>query len=254
MTADRVARERAAYDEGQVWQINDSWHRRFPHVFECPNTAKHEKLFRELVASRIPKANVLEIGCGFGDIAESLLRLNPASYLGIDVSEEAVAKASRLSSASADFCVFDIHKPIAGQFNLVFGQSVLHHIDFKEVLMRLYDQNLAPGGLLAFVEPLRGGLLIRSYWRWASGAHTPDEAPLSSKDISWMRSRFERFELLPFNYLSLTAGLVSSKLLKRPNNLATQLADGIDSRLAKYRALHPLFRRCLILISKPEQT
>lgn len=251
MTADRVAREQAAYDEGQVWEINDSWHRRFPHVFQCPNTIRHERHFRELVAAKVPGARVLEVGCGFGDIAEDLLRLAPRSYLGIDVSEEAVAKAARLSGPAAQFRVSDIHRPLPGQFDLVFGQSVLHHINFKDVLPRIYRENLAPGGLMAFVEPLSGGLLFRAYWRWAAGAHTPDEAPLSSRDLAWLRSSFEYLELKPFNYLSLTAGLVSSKVLRHPDNSLTRFSDTVDSKMSCFRAMHPFFRRAIILISKP---
>ncbi|NJL52516.1 MAG: hypothetical protein HC930_10405 [Hydrococcus sp. SU_1_0] len=58
---------------------------------------------------------------------------------------------------------------------MIFGRAILHHLDYQEVLGRLYRDNLNPGGVMIFMEPLGSNLLLRLYWQLAKEAHTPDE-------------------------------------------------------------------------------
>jgi SAM-dependent methyltransferase len=73
-------------------------------------------------------ATVLDVGCGEGLLAEKLKLLPYGSYLGIDISREAIAQAERLSDKRTQFMVAD-----AGDFNppgsfdaIIFNQSLYY--------------------------------------------------------------------------------------------------------------------------------
>jgi SAM-dependent methyltransferase len=246
----RAEREKRAYDEEQVFERSHRWHARFLHVFECPNTRAHEALFEDTVRRAIPGARVLELGCADGAYAEQLLAQGARSVHGIDVSETAVARAreravpERLSFSCADATV-----PIEGRYELIVGRAILHHLDYRELLRRFYEQNLAPGGAMVFVEPLGGNLLIRLFHWVAPRAHTPDERSFLAGDLRWLRATFPAVEIVPFNYLSLPLGLVSSLLFRGADNPMTRVADRCDRWLAR-RAhwLSPQFRQAVVII------
>ena len=249
MSGQRVERERQSYDEGSVWEVNHGWHRRFSHVFECPNTVRYEQLAVEHILERTAGARVLEIGCGFGAMPLRMQDAPPRRYLGLDVSDLAIAKARRQGLPRLfEFEVADAHEPVRGEFDLIFGESVLHHVEFRDVLPRLLRDNMAPGGRMLFVEPLSGGLLFRAYWRLAKGAHTPDERPLNAADLRWMR-QLGHVHVLAFNWASLGAGIVSSLMFKTADNALTRAADWLDERVAGRLSPH-LFRRAILLFER----
>ena len=65
-----VDSERAAYDEGAVFERSDAWNRRVPHVFGAPNTERGEELFAQLIAETVEGGGrVLDVGCGTGETA-----------------------------------------------------------------------------------------------------------------------------------------------------------------------------------------
>ena len=46
--AERVAREKAAYDHGTIHAESSKLHRRFRHVFECPNSQGAERYLDQI--------------------------------------------------------------------------------------------------------------------------------------------------------------------------------------------------------------
>ena len=111
--ATRADREKAAYDEGKVFETSHGWHLRFRHVFECPNTLRAEWVFRERLTRAVLGKRVLELGSGDGAHAESLLAAGADHVRGIDLSERFVALArrrevpGRLEFASGEYLVAD---------------------------------------------------------------------------------------------------------------------------------------------------
>ena len=75
----------------------------------------------DILASRAPYRNVVEVGCGLGYFADLIAqKLGTKSITGVDVSPTAIAKAATLFP-ELTFQVLDITKPLAGQgqFELV---------------------------------------------------------------------------------------------------------------------------------------
>lgn len=248
----RAEREKAAYDEHGVFERSHGWHVRFRHVFECPNTLRNEKRLEERLRLSVAGGRVLDIGCGDGASSEALLALGAAYVLGIDVAETFIAKArAREVPGRLEFVNGDIGSPVEGGFDVVFGRAILHHLDYRGVLERLHESNLRPGGSMIFMEPLGSNLLIRLFHAMARSAHTPDERSFDRSDLGWFRQRFPRLEILPINYLSFPAAIVSSLVFRRADNLVMRLCDRADDWLARHvRRLVPQFRQAIFVIGK----
>src|SRR5918994_4847022 len=92
----QVDSERAAYDEGTVFEQSDAWNQRVPHVFRAPNTERGELLFAQLIAEAVRSGGrVLDAGCGTGQTARQAVKLGPSEVLAIDLSEGFLLDAQR---------------------------------------------------------------------------------------------------------------------------------------------------------------
>jgi tRNA (cmo5U34)-methyltransferase len=91
----------------------------------------------------------LELGVGTGETARRVLGVHPgASLLGIDASEEMLARA-REALPGADLRLGRLEDPLPdGPFELVFSALAIHHLDGpgKEDLFRRIALVLSPGG------------------------------------------------------------------------------------------------------------
>lgn len=249
---ERAERERRAYDEGDIEEVNAAWHDRFPHVFEAPNTRRVERLFDERTRAAVAGRRVIDIGCGFGRSSERLLGFGAAYVRGIDISETAIARArERTVPGRLEFSVDDVTQALDGVYDAVFGRSILHHLDYRGFLERVYADNLAPGGAMLFMEPQGANLLIRTYARLIADAHTPDEQSLMPDDLDWFRRSFADVELVPVNYLSFPVALASSKLLPSADNALLRWCDQADWSLARRPKLRPRFRQTMLVVRKP---
>jgi 2-polyprenyl-3-methyl-5-hydroxy-6-metoxy-1,4-benzoquinol methylase len=250
VNAARAIREATAYDEGDVWENSAQWHQRVHHVLECENTQRAERaMFARMEA--VAGKRALDLGCGPGVVSARLDDLGAGSVLGIDISEKEIRQAVRDygSRPGVSFAVQSADDPVDGRFDLIIGRSVLHHIDFRATLVRLYEQNLAPGGHMVFMEPTSHPFSLL-FHRLVRSAHTADEWPLTPSDLRWMRDRFDNVALLPVNLLSFPAGIVSSFLLSSPDNALMRLADRLDRRLERRPRMTSRGRQALIDITK----
>jgi SAM-dependent methyltransferase len=253
MAATRAEREKLAYDTQGVFERSHGWHVRFKHVFECPNTARHERLLQEKLRAGVAGRRALDIGCGDGASSQALLELGAAYVRGIDISETFIARArARAQPGRLEFENRDVGQPLEGEFDVIFGRAILHHLDWRAALRRLHDANLAPGGFMAFMEPLGTSLLIRAFHLLARGAHTPDERSFMADDLRWLRQSFPGVEILPINYFSFPAAVASSLVLASADNALLRACDRADEWLARTAGfLAPRFRQATIVITKP---
>jgi SAM-dependent methyltransferase len=248
----RAQREKEAYDERGLGALNGNWHNRFRHVFECPNAVHHLETFHGLLAAHAGGRRVLEIGCASGEISERLLAANPAYIYGIDISSAQIEGANkRAIEGVLEFACKDASHGIEGQFDLIFGRSILHHVDYRPLLMRLYRENLGNQGTMIFYEPLGSNPLIRLYHLISRSGHTPDERPLFRGDLAWLKENFANVEVLPANLFSFIVGVPSSFISSRPDNFALRLCDHVDSWTGNNASfLTPCFRVAVIVIRK----
>lgn len=248
----RAERERKAYDEDDVFARNHALKGRFGAVFGCPNTQRLEAFFRGYLADVADKS-VLEVGCGRGDTARALVEAGASYVRGIDIAESMLAEARpHARPGQLEFELADAAAPIEGRFDLVVGRAILHHLDWKVVLARLYADNLAPGGRMVFYEPLGSSPLMQLYWKLATGVHTPDERPFYSRDLAYLRAHFAGFRLHVCNWLSLPVGVASALVGLGPDNPTLVVADRVDGWVERHLpALHGHFRQAIFVIERP---
>ena len=223
-----------------------------PHVHAGPNTVRGEGVARELMAEAVVDGGrALDVGCGDGHSSEAVLEMGAGYVLGIDVAPSMIEKAKEIEQPGRmEFRLVDAHDPIEGQFDLVFGRSVLHHIDFRAFMERTYEQNLAPGGRMAFMEPLAHPMTL-AFHRLVPSAHTPDERPLRPADLRWMRGRFERHACVSDQSPELPGGRRLLVRLQQTDNALMRAADRADRALAR-SALISYYRQGFLVVDKPQ--
>jgi SAM-dependent methyltransferase len=250
---ERAAREQQAYDEGDVDETMARWHGRFPHVFASPNTVRHERIFDRYTEAAVAGQRVVDLGCGPGASSRRLLRFGAARVIGIDVSRHEIEKASAYAlPGKLDFIVGDATRSLNGTFGAIFGRSILHHLDFRGFLPRIYEENLAPGGTMLFMEPLGSNLMVRMYGLLVPSAHTSDEQSLQRDDLEWFKNRFSNISISPINYVTFPAAILTSVVCPRnADNALLRWADRVDERLSRRSRLVHRFRQASIIIRKP---
>lgn len=250
---ERAHSEAKAYDEGRVWEVSSRWHNRVPHVILAPNTIKAEERFHALMAERAHGASVLDVGCGSGFLTAELHAMGASRVYGFDVSEGEVekARAHHGQLQGVTFGVHGVEAPIDGVFDLIVGRSILHHVDFHQVLPTLFERNLAPRGRMLFMEPMSHPMTL-AFHRLVRSAHTPDEWPLKPSDIAWLRTRFDA-KVIPVNLLSFPLGVFSSFFLRPlgPDNPLMRMVDRIDRSLERSTVFQALGRQGIIVIDRP---
>lgn len=250
----RGQREKIAYDVDNSFDtMNHKIHGVLAHVRQSPNTLYGLKLFDNLIGNEVAGRSVLEIGCGTGYLCKKILdELGADRVHGIDVSTRMLDEAYKIQEPGLKFFEHDVHLSWPHKYDVIFGKAVLHHVDYLRVLKGLYENNLNPGGTMVFMEPMAENLLMKLYWKFGTRFHTPDERPFYSKDIQLLKDTFPGFELQPINYLTIPLGVVSSIILKNPNNFITRFADRFDRYVEKkFRSMHSRFRSGIFIIRKP---
>lgn len=252
--AARAKREQMAYDKGRVFEVSDQYHTRFKHIFECPNTLYYRQLFERVLLEKAKGGRVLDVGCGPGGSAQ-YLKLGASYVLGVDISHAFIQRAKKFEQKGRlEFRRHNIEKPLEGQFDLIVGKAILHHVDYRQVLKQLYQNNLAAGGRMLFMEPLGENLLIKLFYRLAPGAHTPDERPFYRSDLIWLTNQFPDISILPFNYFSLVLGALSSLIFASPNNWLLRISDKLDRWVVRnFSFLRPRCRAAIFIIQKPDE-
>jgi SAM-dependent methyltransferase len=101
-----------------------------------------------------PGERILDLGCGPGEL---LTYLTDVEYVGVDVSEEYIARARRSPRDGAEFRVGDATRldPDLKGFDVVLAFGVLHHLSDSQAerLLRSAAAALMPGGRFVSVDP-----------------------------------------------------------------------------------------------------
>lgn len=141
---------------------------------------------------RLEARRVLEIGSGTGETAAYLAANSTAEVVAIDISPAFVAEARRRHVApNLRFERFDLlgdEPPPFGQFDMVCGNGILHHLVVRlpQVLKSLHALTRSGGGL-AFIEPN----FLNPYCAFIFGTKTgrrwarlePDEMAFTPKEL-----------------------------------------------------------------------
>ena len=102
--------------------------------------------------------SVLDLGCGYGDIAH--FYANRCKYVGIDSNESYIEEARRRNAHNdAEFIVGDVSDPEVrsrGPFDLVLMTGVLHHLPNQHVaeVVKGSRELVSPTGRFVAIEPV----------------------------------------------------------------------------------------------------
>ncbi|MBV9655431.1 MAG: class I SAM-dependent methyltransferase [Acetobacteraceae bacterium] len=111
-----------------------------------------------------PDGLVLEIGCGTGALQSSLLRNGHRAYLGIDISEAALARAKKNTDGRSTFLAApaETFEPPGSYDAIVFAETLYYLADPAAQLVR-YSRYLNPDGHLFVSMALTG--LRDGFWK-----------------------------------------------------------------------------------------
>lgn len=228
----RVFREKQAYDCGRVLENSARMHKRFRHVFSCPNTLRGETYFSSVLKKSCANSSVLDFGCYNGHLSRKMLEFKPTKIAGIDISEKGVREGRACSPNSILFMVMDCQKlgfP-DDTFDFVVGRAILHHLDLNSAIGEIH-RVLKPGGKALFYEPLGDNPGAKLFRFLTPKARTLDERPLSRKDILFADQIFNKNCHLAINFFSTLAGMCTSFLPVKSDNFLLRVADWADQKM-----------------------
>lgn len=126
--------------------------------------AAHHAIVAMYYAAHKGAGRVLDVGCGVGTTHDHIAAHGYARYLGIDLSETAIARAAPRAGARAAFRVADAARfETDERFDVIVLNEVLYFVDDRAGLVRRYRDLLAPGGVLV-VSMVVSGVRSLAYW------------------------------------------------------------------------------------------
>lgn len=121
---------------------------------------KHKEWFGDL-----SKKKVLDLGCFSGNYWSMYLAEHSKEYLGIDLSDVAIAKLNdRLKAfpnASAKTIDFLSSSFLENEYDLIYAYGVLHHFENTQILIDKLNEKLAPNGQIISYDPLQTSFPIK---------------------------------------------------------------------------------------------
>jgi ubiquinone/menaquinone biosynthesis C-methylase UbiE len=150
---------------------------------------------------------VLEIGCGTGLFTEKVFNETKAEIIATDLSED-LLEVARKKGLPITFKAEDAMKLSFDNesFDVVFGSSILHHLDFEKSLNEIY-RVLKPGGRLVFAEPnmINPQILVQKnvgfIKEWLGDS--PDETAIVRWSFSKLlrKHNFKKVNIFPYDFL-----------------------------------------------------
>lgn len=151
---------------------------------------------------------ILNPGCGAGEEAV-YLAINGAQVFAFDISNGMLEVARKLAfkfklENSIDFRKMNTEElDYKDQsFDLIFGNSILHHINIKKSAPE-FSRVLKKRGRAVFIEPLFYNPVINYYRRIANIVRTPSEHPLKFSDLAILKKHFGAVRHFEFQFLTL---------------------------------------------------
>lgn len=249
---ERVRREKESYDLGKIGAENI-----FALIpsLDCINQTPARRRFGQLISDYMKSGKykvLLELGSQAWTTWMDFDKYPPQELVCINISESQLAKGVEASIKKIglehliDFQIMDAHslKFPDATFDLVFGGSILHHLNIETAIKEIY-RVLKPGGIIIFEEPLIHNPVGKIVRLLTPQARTLDERPLGVKELRVIDQYF-----ITNNYytqlLDVPCSIISTYFFKNQDNLLTRFSDKIDSFLVRLPYLKYLYRTVLV--------
>ncbi|HVO67436.1 MAG TPA: class I SAM-dependent methyltransferase [Syntrophales bacterium] len=177
-----------------------------------------------------PGVRALEIGCGTGLFTEMFAETG-AQIIAVDISGELIEKA-RLRGLPENQVVFYEKRfedcDINGPFDAVIGSSVLHHLDIKAALAKIYEL-LKPGGRMSFAEPnmLNPQIMLQKNIQWLKKkmGDSPDESAFTHWQLRNLlhNTGFIDIKILPYDWLHPATPVSLIRLVVKAGRILEEL-------------------------------
>jgi len=141
----------------------------------------HADPLRFIAISQLCKGNVLDIGCGTGDLAD----FYKGNYLGIDVSDVAIGMAKENKRRMANFIVGDATKTdqtVSKKFDTIVMAEFLEHIKDDKIVFKNIKKWARKDARLIITVP--------------NGDRVPDPNHLRNFTIPQLRKRFSKLGIV----------------------------------------------------------
>ena len=127
---------------------------------------------------------VLDLGCSLGNILSFKIAKGAGEYLGVDLSEPAIAELQRIIEErgieNAQGIAVDFLSPdfVESGFDLCYAQGVLHHFKHFDAFLEVLASKLNEGAVVVSCDPLKTSIPARI----ARGLYRPFQL---NKDWEW---------------------------------------------------------------------
>jgi SAM-dependent methyltransferase len=185
---------------------------------------------------KMASASALDVGCGTGSTLAELKALGVEKLSAVDISIEMASIAAGkfpdvdIRVGPVEYTDFD-----AGEFDIVTGFSVLHHLPDLVVFFEWLAQVLRPGGVFAFSDPNEASVLSRpAVARWTPRLTFPLRRVLERRNATQIAKRPAMSE---DRFYSDAHRAVSKR------EISTALPRGLDAQFLTYGVLAPPYSR-----------
>jgi SAM-dependent methyltransferase len=165
---------------------------RVRECFEAPTALENRFILNRMGELRGKK--LLDIGAGLGE-SSVYFALQGAQVTTVDISPLMVETAVRLGKrygVELEGIVSSAEnlKVPAASYDVIYIANTIHHVPDRPFLFEQMRCALKPGGMFFSYDPLAYNPLINVYRRMATAVRTPDESPLTVKDVELARKYF----------------------------------------------------------------
>lgn len=253
INGDRLEAEREFHDRQAAGRAASFRSGRAELRFGDESFLDHETWVRRAFAilGDLRGKRALDYGCGHGMAAVVMARAG-AAVTAFDLSPGYVAEARERAAVNgvAVECVTadGEHLPFpADSFDAVWGNAILHHLDLARAGRELW-RVMRPGGVAVFCEPWGGNPLLalaRRRLPYPGKHRTPDEVPLTRRDLDPLRAIFPGLEVEGFQLLGMVRRVWGNRRI-------CAACDSVDRRLLRW--VPPLRNWCryaVVTLRKP---
>jgi SAM-dependent methyltransferase len=246
-TSEQVFHDRQAAERAESFRTGTANLR-----FDTDTYLAHETWVRPAFAALgdLRGKRALDYGCGHGMAAVAMARAG-ATVTAFDLSpgyvnecrERAWANGVQVECLTADG--EELPFPDA-TFDAVWGNAILHHLDLAKAGREL-KRVLKPGGVAVFCEPWGGNPLLsfaRRALPYPGKDRTPDEQPLTRRDLRPLREVFPMVDVRGFQLFGMVR-----RVWKSPRIL--RALDAVDTRLLRSVPSLKNWCRYMVIVLRP---